>query len=143
MTVDESLPKCALRASATWPAGAIGAIAAGELAVVGAAEFGTGSGDCEDDGGGTCTLPVPRPSLRGFPGAIRFIVGVIENKDVDDCADATRGRTSERLSAKRSVMAGDTRTRVEDMTNGLLMRDAFHPKSRRFQAADAAFVSLE
>jgi hypothetical protein len=77
------LPKRALSASATWPAGTIG------ICVTGATEFGI-SGDCDCEPTGLLGANGSPPPWRGV---IKPVDGVAENSELcpADCADAAPG----------------------------------------------------
>ena len=91
------MPKRALSASATCPAGTIG------IGAVGVAVFGMISG--------AGVPPEPNASPRvPCPGAIK-VEGVVENSEFcpDDCAETASGPASERMSARTEPRAGHSR----------------------------------
>src|SRR5450830_1725096 len=124
-----SLPKRALSASATCPAGTIG------IDAVGVAEFGMITGAC-DDGASTPLGPNASPRTP-CPGESSPVEGVAENNE-PDCAAAVWGMTSERMSAS----AGHSRPEAAAITVLLLMTRLFSAQIAAISSRYAGFVTL-
>ena len=127
-----SLPKRALSASATWPAGTIG------IVEIGAAEFGIIMGACDD---GASAPPEPNASPRlPCPGEISPVEGVAENNELD-CAAAMCGMASARMSASIDASAGpragDSRAEAAAIAGVRLMMVAFSAQIAAISSRDA------
>ena len=131
-----SLPKRALSASATCPAGTIGIGAA-----AGAGAFGAICGDC--DGASTRPPGLKTPPRMSDPGAIVPIDGVAENSELD-CAKAALGMAALQPSrASRSTNAGLSRVGAAAIAGALLMTLSFSAQIAAISSQLTGFVTLE